>query len=122
MATDLEENETDTRAAVEHAGFERVAALISLLVGWMRGRASRIEFSYLLPERDGYWGWYVIGKADAFDFALNRELADFVSIILVKGYSIHGVLLPGSVDRSIPNDSIAINPLGQVGQVIPHGH
>jgi hypothetical protein len=93
--------------------FDRLANLLRNCAKWMRARADRVALSYLIPERGGF-GWYVIGRNPAFDFDLNRELADFAITLATRGYSVHASLLPGSVEHTVPTDAIAMDPAGRV--------
>ena len=98
-------------AADDRAGFDRMAALIRHLAGWLAPRKDRLQVSYLIPERSGY-GWYVIAREPAFDFALNDELAVMGVALARAGFPVHAALLPGSVPPTVPTDGIAIIPGG----------
>jgi hypothetical protein len=104
---------SQARAADERSGFEQMATLLRYFLGWLRPREAQIQISYLIPERGGF-GWYVVCKSPAFDFELNKQLAEFGAALIRKGFAIHATLLPGSVPGTVPTDGIAISPLGQV--------
>jgi hypothetical protein len=101
------------RAVEDRTGFDRVVSLLKHFAAWMRSRQNQVQVSYLIPERSGF-GWYVVAKEPAFDFELNRQLAEFGTQLIRKGFPIHVALLPGSISPTIPTDGISITPSGQV--------
>jgi len=101
------------RAADDRVGFDKMATLLRYFAGWLAPRREKVQVSYLIPERGGF-GWYVVAKEPAFDFALSHELAAFGADLLRSGFAVHAVLLPGSVSATVPADAIAISPGGQV--------
>jgi hypothetical protein len=111
MATTLEHD--PARAADERAGFDQMVSLLRYFASWMQSRQSKLQISYLIPERSGF-GWYVVAKAPVFDFELNKQLAEFGASLIRKGFAIHTTLIPGSVPPTVPTDGIAITPWGQV--------
>lgn len=97
----------------ERAGFDQIVRLLKFFAGWLQSHRDKVQISYLIPERSGF-GWYVVAKQPAFDFELNRELAEFGAQLIRRGFAIHAALIPGSVVPSVPTDGIAITPAGQV--------
>jgi hypothetical protein len=110
----LDENEVEAEGVDARVAFERFSRLLALFARWMRERQQRVALSYLISE-DGGYGWYVIGRELAFDFLLNKELAEFSHALIRRGYPIHGTLLPGSVGPNVPKEAIVIGPTGVVG-------
>jgi hypothetical protein len=52
--------------------------------------------AYLVPEPDGLM-LYAIGRADAYDFDLGRELSEFSLHLAGQGLDLNTTLLPACV-------------------------
>jgi hypothetical protein len=74
---------------------EPIFFVLSLLSRWSNERSGTVGAAYLHLAPDGL-GVYVVGREQAFDFALNRELADFANALAAKGLPLFAMLLPGS--------------------------
>lgn len=82
--------------------------LLSKCIAWVKARSHKIKLSYLLSERSGQ-GFYVVGRENAFDYELAKELSELNVTLIQCGLSVHTKLLPGSVNTTMPTDAIAIS-------------
>lgn len=77
------------RVALE-ATFE----LLNKIAAWSFDRSDRIKDALLELAPDGL-ALYIVSKETAFDFELNKELAELV-VSLVETAPIHAILVPSS--------------------------
>lgn len=100
-------------AGHERQSMEATVKFIHLISAWLKAHRDKVGTSYFIPERGGF-GWYVIGKENAYDFDLNRELVEYGNGLIRQGFPIHSTLLPGAVSPQIPRDAIVVQADGGV--------
>jgi hypothetical protein len=75
--------------------FASLFALLRSVADWCYDRTDRIGGCYIEHTPDGL-ALHVVGKQTAFDFHLNRELADFTITLVARGFRIYSHLVPAS--------------------------
>jgi hypothetical protein len=72
-----------------------IQRLFSAVNTWVRSQRAKVYEAYLVPEADGLM-LYVIGRQEAYDFDLSRELSDFAGHSTDQGLELNTTLLPAS--------------------------
>ena len=80
-----------TRRADE--ALERLLAVSSRIIDWMRTRTDRVSEAYLKYGPSG-WRLYVLGKTAEHDFQTSRELSDLMILLVDAGEFLDPILIP----------------------------